>query len=336
MELRNPILLIIGLLIVIIIPFILKRKKQNFNSGTKIANTKFIKENSYYQAKMKRYKNLTLLLKALCILTMLASVLLIARISKIEKVESTEYNRDIFLCMDASGSVDELNLELVSNLKDTVSSLKGERFGISIFNTSSVILVPLTDDYNYVLDTLDKLENSFKTLENQDFDDFENYISSSDYLTNGTLEGAEERGSSLIGDGLASCVFSFPKLEEEERTRIIIFSTDNDLAGTPIVTLDEAATISKNKNVIVYGIGTKYMQDKDRTNLKNAVLTTGGEYYDFSNTSGQNIINSIEKQSKSLIKENNKTYMVDLPQIPFIVLLTSTILLFILEKKVIS
>lgn len=333
MEIRNPILLIIGILIIIVIPFIFKRKKQQYNIGTKIANTKFLKENSYYQAKIKKYKKLTLILKATCIIAMITSTILLARISKIEKVDSTEYNRDIFLCMDASSSVDELNLELVSNLKDTVKSLKGERLGISIFNTSSIVLVPLTDDYNYILDTLDNLEKSLKQVNSEDYD-IDDYLTSSNYLMSGTLEGADTRGSSLIGDGLASCVFSFPNLEEE-RTRIIIFSTDNDLAGTPIVTLEEAANISKNKNVIVYGIGTEYMYEKNRTEFKNAVLKTNGEYYDFNKNSGQKIINSIEKQSKSLLKEDNKTYMVDFPQIPFLILLISIIILFIIERKVI-
>ncbi len=334
MEIRNPILLIIGILIIIVIPFIFKRKKHQYDNGTKIANTKFLKENSYYQDKIKKYKKLTLILKTICIISMITSIVLLSRISKIEKVDSTEYNRDIFLCMDASSSVDELNLALVSNLKNTVKSLKGERFGISIFNTSSVVLVPLTDDYNYILDTLDNLEKSLKQVSAVDYD-IDDYLTSSNYLMNGTLEGADTRGSSLIGDGLASCVFSFPNLEEE-RTRIIIFSTDNDLAGTPIVTLEEAATISKNKNVIVYGIGTEYMYEKNRTEFKNAVLKTNGEYYDFNSNSSQKIINSIEEQSKSLLKEDNKTYMIDLPQIPFLILLTSIIILFIIERKIIK
>ncbi|MFR5029176.1 MAG: hypothetical protein ACLTDF_10800 [Coprococcus sp.] len=38
--------------------------------------------------------------------------------------------------------------------KKTVDELQGERFGIVIFNTSPVLLTPLTDDYEYVKDHL--------------------------------------------------------------------------------------------------------------------------------------------------------------------------------------
>lgn len=52
-------------------------------------------------------------------------------------------------------------LELVQSLKDVVSNLDGDRFGITIYNTSSVLYVPMTDDYEFVLDRLDKLKEYF-------------------------------------------------------------------------------------------------------------------------------------------------------------------------------
>ena len=36
--------------------------------------------------------------------------------------------------MDVSASVNELNEEIVKSLKEVVQGLKGERFGITIFN----------------------------------------------------------------------------------------------------------------------------------------------------------------------------------------------------------
>ncbi len=333
MELRYPFVIILGIIFIIVLIFVFKKKGIKYSNGVKVANTSYIKSNEYYKKKINEYKVIIYILKGICLFTIFVSVILLSRVSKTEKVNANEYNRDIFLCMDASGSVDELNLSLVDNLRDTVKSLKGERFGISIFNTSSVILVPLTEDYDYVLDTLDSLKDSFDSLVNPNYFDNESYTKQN-YITSGTLVGAEERGSSLIGDGLASCVYSFPKLEED-RTRIIIFSTDNELAGTPLLTLEEAANISKSKNITIFGIGTKLMNDKNRIEFKNAVAKTGGDYFEQSNNSVNNIVKSIERQSKSLLKKESQSYKTDLPTIPFIMLLVSFIVLIILEKKVI-
>lgn len=173
-------------------------------------------------------------------------------------VQKESYNRDIILCLDISTSVDDLNLELVKNLKEMVNHLKGERFEIVIFNSFAVLLSPLTGDYEYIIDVLDQLESCLEghNLGNSKLSD--NWLYQSSYLMDGTLVGNEERRSSLIGDGLASTVYNFPNLEEK-RSRSIIFSTDNDLEGTPLVTLSQAAEICKENNVTVYGIGTANM-----------------------------------------------------------------------------
>ncbi len=335
MEIRYPILIIIGIVLILLAIF-LKRKKDKYTTGTKVANTSLVKDLPYFKKKIKFYKFLILLSKVICIISMLICTILLARPYNVEITTEEEYNRDIFLCMDVSASVDELNYELVDTLKDTVSSLKGERFGISIFNTSSVVLVPLTDDYEYVIDVLDKIKKSIEY--NNDYDltyyNTDDYFSVMNYITSGTLEGSETKGSSLIGDGLASCVYSFSKLGEEDRTRIIIFSTDNELAGTPLLTLEEAATISKKENVIVYGLGPAIV--KNKAEYEKAVNITNGKYYDASSSKVKSIVNDIEKTSKSLIKKESQKKEIDTPAIPFIALLISLFILIILNKKVIS
>ena len=42
--------------------------------------------------------------------------------------------------------------------RETVTGLDGDRIGISLFNTSSIQFVPMTDDYDFVLRRLDSLE----------------------------------------------------------------------------------------------------------------------------------------------------------------------------------
>lgn len=342
MELRYPFVLILGIIAIILLVILTKKKIKNYDNGHKIANTKYLKQHSYYKERLKKYNTLINIIKLLCLTTVFISVFLLSRMAKIETVNTSEYNRDIYLCMDVSDSVNELNLEIVKNMKETVKSLKEERFGISIFNSSNVILVPLTDDYEYVLDTLEKLEKAIEVRVNYDFEaeydskEYNKYREGTTYLMEGTIEGSDLRGSSLIGDGLASCVYSFPKLEEEERTRIIIFSTDNELAGKPLVTLDEAADISIKKKVTVYGIGTTVMSTKDRDEFKRAVEKTGGEFYEESKSSVKSIVKNIEKHTKTLREKEDETYKIDIPQLPFIMLIISFIILIYLETKVIS
>ena len=333
MELKYPIFILITIILIVILIIVIRKKKEKYNSGSKIANTYFIKNTNYYKKKIKLYKLLRLVVQANCILAIIISSILIARPIKVDTVNSTQYNRDIFLCMDVSASVNTLNLDIVETLKKTVNQLHGERFGISIFNSSSVTLVPLTDDYDYVIDVLDQIKQSINSpIYNTRKDD---YYYVRNYIISGTLEGAEQNGGSLIGDGLTSCVYNFPNLDEE-RTRLIIFTTDNDLAGTPLVTLDTAAKISKSKKVKVFGIGTKTINNTNRQSFKNAVELTGGKYYETSNSTINSIVNDIESTSKTILKNQSETREYDLPTIPFIILVTSIFSLIIINRMVIK
>lgn len=335
MELAYPWVLYIGIPILIILILLKFKKKNTYKNGKKIANTEYTKKLDYYKSIMRKYKILAFLIKTVCVISIIISLILLARPSKVENAESKKYNRDIFLCMDVSTSVVELDENLVSEMKETVKKLKGERFGISIFNTSSTVLVPLTDDYEYVLDVLDKLEDALKSYTLDGMASSEEILKR-EYTEAGTLVGNEERGSSIIGDGLASAIFNFPNMEEE-RTRIIIFSTDNDDASKngPIVTVDEAGEIARDKGILVYALCPELTQDKDKQELRNAVERTGGEL--FTETSSQTvskIVEEIESTDKTEMKGSKETKQIDKPEIPFMILILSIIVLFITNKRV--
>ena len=337
MELRYPFLIILIIVLIIVYFLLSKNKKNIFTIGTKIANTNYIKNTKYYKKKRKEYNIIKKILILIFVTSITCCTILIARLTKIETNNIEQYNRDIFLCMDVSNSVDELNVELVDSLKDTVNELQGERFGISIFNTSSVVLVPLTDDYDYVINILNEIQKSIESKSSTNYSSYsdDDYFYVRNYIYSGTSENNLTRGSSLIGDGLASCVYNFSNLDEE-RTRIIIFSTDNDLQGTPLVTLDEAADISKSKNIKVFGIGTKFMTEHNKSDFKSAVEKTGGKFYEHSTSTVNNIVNDIELTSKSLLKNQIETKKTDIPQIPFILLIISIIGIITISRKVVT
>lgn len=332
MELRYSFVLFIGIVVLgLVILFRFKKKKHVYKNGKRIANTKYVKKLPFYQEILKRYKVLVHIIEGLFIASILVSILLISRPVKVDRYQDNQYNRDIFLCMDVSYSVDKLNLQIVEALKETVSNLKGERFGISIFNTTSIVLVPLTDDYDYVLTVLDDISASLEAVTNFDTSSYYTY----DYIIAGTIEGNEYYGSSLIGDGLVSCVNSFSDLEEDpDRTRIVIFSTDNVLAGKPVFTLEEAGEYSKNRNVLVYGIATKTINNRDKAEFKAAVEHTGGMLYEeASGTTVKNIVKRIETTSKNVIIGEERVVRMDMPQVPFILLMGCVFGLFVLTKR---
>lgn len=332
MELRNQYVIYIFAAILAVV-FILrgKNKTDRYNGGKKVTGMSYIEDDPYYKKRLRTYKVLSAMVAILCILSIVASVVILARPYSRSYVEKENHNRDIMLCLDISTSVDELNLSLVENLKSVVNELKGERFGIVIFNTSPVLLVPLTDDYEYVNNTLDELA---RCLTNRIDDDYSNdewmYLQS--YLETGTLVGNEKRGSSLIGDGLAGACINFDN-PEAERTRIVIFATDNDIQGEPYYTLSEAASLCADNKIIVFGIGTKEMTSDNSKSMESAVRTTGGSFY-IEEESGtvKSIINDINKQEKSLIKGNKELIKTDIITIPFIILMISISLMYMLAS----
>jgi len=340
MELKYAFMIPVGAMVLIVLLLLRRKRKNSYAGGTKIWNLSLLKQEPYFKRKVATYRILRTLAALSCIVAIAATFVLAAQPYKKITTEKETYSRDILLCLDISYSVDALNLELVDTLKDTVNQMKGERFGIVIFNSSAVLLSPLTDDYNYILETLDQLKNSLLYRLSISEDDYsidstlelDNWLYLDNYIIEGTLVGSEERGSSLIGDGLATSVYDFPDLEEE-RTRIVIFSTDNELEGTPIVTLDQAATLCKEKHVVVYGIGTSEMLDKNKTEMQAAMTKTGGKFY-LQEESGtvSDIVKNIEKEGKSLVKGAKEVQEIPLVEMPALLLFSSVFLMSICMK----
>lgn len=341
MEIKNNYIIYIGIFVIFalsIFLFIRTRKKSAYSGGKKVVATIMNTSDPIYRKRWILYRVLSISFIATCVAGIISCFVVLARPYKVDTVTKKQYCRDIILTMDISTSVDELNYKLVDELKDTVKELAGERIGIVIFNTTPVYLVPLTDDYEYVIEQLDIVKQALVQRNTYNFNIFDNqwedYFYYDQYISAGTLIGCETRGSSLIGDGLATAALDFSELEEDkERTRIIIFSSDNELEGEPIVTLDEASDICKKNKVIVYGIGTKEMFDDNMVSMKKAVENTGGKFYlEEYNDTFSKIVNDIEKQSKSLIKGGTELRETDIIKFPFILMMSTIVLMFAILK----
>lgn len=334
MELMYTFVILVIIVILIFVLVIKNKKDDKYKNGIKVANTQYIKSIPYYKEIVKKQKFFSAIVICFAIISIIFSSILIARPVTSKVTEETKYSRDIFLCMDVSTSVNDLNENLVSTLKDTVKNLQGDRVGISIFNTSSTLIVPLTDDYDYVLDTLENLQKALKVNNEADYKN-EDFYYLQQYIRAGTLVGNPERGSSIISDGLASCVYNFPDLNEN-RSRIIIFSTDNEMSGEPIITLSEAANLCKEKNITVYPIAPSSVRKTDLEGLKNVAEVTGGEVYtETTSNTTTSIVKNINEKAKSVTKTSVKKDKVDVPFIPFTILVCSILILVILDRKVI-
>lgn len=329
MELMYEWVIYIGVPVLVLLPFIVIKKGKKSKPHIKAANASYVTDNPRFKKRIIIYK----IMRVIAFMGLWGAIavcfVLISRPVEVKTYSETLSNRDIFLCMDISGSMDELNYDICDDLKEIVNGLNGERFGITIFCGKSVVLVPLTTDYDYVLSEIDRLKDSFKsslsTYWYSDID-FESYY----YKYSGTLS---DYGSSLIGDGLASCLFDFPDLKEDsERARLIILSTDNEIVGDPLVTVTEATDLCEKYGVKVFALAPQYVDDE--RNFKNDIEKTGGGFYKITDKSSlETIIEDISKTDSSDTEEI-KTSIIDKPKVFLYCLIILLGIYFVFGRKV--
>lgn len=338
MELKYPLALYIcaGVAAAMVIAtFVTLRLKRKYKGGKKAYLPDYLKNDSMFKTRLVWHTILKYVLIALIIASILLSGFLMARPYKTESKQLANYNRDIILCMDISTTCDHLNAELIDKLEDIVRELNGERFGIVIFNSSPVLLCPLTNDYNYILQVLDKVKEGLKMR--LDYTNgkilFSDKLYEMDaYITNGTLVDNETRGSSIIGDGLAAAALDFYDYEEKpDRTRVIILSTDNDLLGEEIVTLPEAGVMCQERDITVFGVGTEIMDPDQRQMMKDTVEGTGGKfYYGEDRDMVENIVDDIRAQIATLDDTQYEIVENEMPQKSFgLLLFTLSLMLLV-------
>ena len=215
MELMYPVAIVVCLVCSIVIMFYNKKRKNKYSNGKKIANTQFIKETEYYKKKLKKYKILSNILKIISATIIITTGILIARPVTIQVKSEDKYNRDILIGLDISTSESEVNLELINKFEQIIPSIKGDRIGIVIFNTAPIVYCPLTDDYDYIEECLKTLTEQLKiAINNNGYPPTTYKVNGEDVQTiwyGGVSLNSAERGSSLIGDGLARNDIFFPR-----------------------------------------------------------------------------------------------------------------------------
>ncbi|MBR6439996.1 MAG: VWA domain-containing protein [Aeriscardovia sp.] len=289
----------------------------------------------------RTYKALVVSCTALALLSFGCAMGLVSRPSSIEKLETTSISRNIVLCLDVSGSALPFDEQVIASYLQLVSKFKTERIGMSIFNSTSKTVFPLTDDYKLVTSELDSALTALKGVVNQasinnmttqQYQDINNFLSGTD-----NMKGS----SSLIGDGLVSCENMFPGFSASAQTtqaRIapasIVLATDNILAGRPVYTLHQAMRLAKLNSIRVDGLyvgEASNLSTPDAVAFKQQVDWEGGSF--FSRQNGQSVEELVQNIEDQKIRQKTKEQTVDITDNPdvWVIVLTGLIcLLFLL------
>ena len=224
------------------------------------------------------------------------------------------------------GSALPYDREVIDTYRQLVDSFKGERIGLSIFNSTSRTVFPLTDDYELVSKQLDKASSILAGVESQDDID---KMKDSDYQAiSDWLEGTQNRkeSTSLIGDGVVSCAAMLPGFAygnasadnaERQRAASIVLATDNVVSGKPTYTLDEALNLTKQAQITVDGLfsGPKQSEaDETTQKFKSAIEAHHGVFLTQSNgASVSSLVEEIESRRNHENESSNKAAMMDAP-----------------------
>lgn len=307
-------------------------------STTWVANTDDLRRVPALRAWRVRYRALRVGLALAVAAAALGAAVLAARPVLVEERTRELANRDIVLCLDVSGSMIEYDGAVLKVFQELVDNFEGERIALSIFNSTSRTVFPLTDDYTLVqeelqagIDALDKDPATFDYTGGSDDAEILEYAQ----FTAGTT--ANLAGASLIGDGLASCALQFDA-EDTERSRSIILATDNYVSGEPIYTLPQAAELVASRDIRLHGIfgGSKrYEGTPEESEYRDTVEAGGGLYFLADDPAAvQGMVDDVVAQQAVELDASPEVIVTDRPAGWFLVALLGVALLLVVAWRV--
>ena len=303
-ELRWPwaIAVVAGLVLVLLLWWS-RRPRRPAGAAVLVAGTERLRSLPRYRALVRRHRVRGLLVTLGALVVVAGAVLVLARPQTTETEPRASRSRDLMLCLDGSGSMDDDNLAVVQEMLRVVDGLEGDRVGMMLWSGTAVLIFPLTDDYDYARDQLERAEQAFSGKP-------DGFFSGLDAVAN---------GSSLIGDGIVSCVNRFDR-PTADRTRAVLASSDNHPIGRPVYPLPEAARYASDRDVLLYGIGVPALQKPQRAaalaEFADAAASTGGELVIADDgTSSDQVIDHIDQLEKARAQEPPRRVSRDTPQL---------------------
>lgn len=286
---------------------------------------------------------------AALVLSLLGSIAVAARPSRVFNANEQVSSRDIVLCLDVSGSALPYDREVIQAYINFIEHFQGERIGLSIFNSTSRTVFPLTDDYRLAKKQLQYAANLLGGVQNQNrIDNLQQrqYQEISDWL-----EGTQNRknATSLIGDGLVSCAAMLPGFiygtahnEHKARSRFnrsasIVLATDNVVSGKPTYSLKQALDLTKQARITVDGLysGSPQTKNDDTTlNMKNLIESHGGVFLSQRNTDSiLSLVREIEQRHTVVPHDTNQSAFSDDPGIWVLLTVISVVVWLAIAKR---
>lgn len=314
MELASPWLLLITLVILgvsIAAGILLGRRDPAARPGTDpvaVSRTDRLRSLPRFTSVVRTHTRLLAGVLVLGFVAIIFGGILVARPTTESVTRPLSHNRDIMLCLDVSGSMTDVDAEVIDTFLELSKGFDGERIGLTIFNSSAAQVFPLTDDYTLVREQLTAMRRSLT----------DDTSLTPDYWK-GTLNGT---GASLIGDGLAACALRFDHIETD-RSRSLIFATDNEEYGASIVSLEEAAGYATNKQIRVFTLNPVDGNNAGNTDrLRAATESTGGAYYPLrATTAVSDIIAQVQSSQARALRGEPRVIRTDDPALWSVALL---------------
>ncbi|RBP99943.1 vWA domain-containing protein [Bifidobacterium xylocopae] len=276
---------------------------------------------------LRNWRTLSRLSVFLLALALVLTTLLSGRPSNVDRDRETGRSRDIVLCLDVSGSTLPYDRQVLAAYQHLVSGFDGERIALSIFNSTSRTVFPLTDDYELVTRELKRASTILMGVQSQtDIDKMSDkqYQAVSDWL-----EGTQDRKdtTSLIGDGLVSCAAMLPgfttrpsanRSAAPSRNSSIVLATDNVASGKPTYSLQDALELTRSAGIGVDGLysGPKQSADDPATRqMRSLIEAQGGAFLlQGSADSIASLVDRIERRHGGDQQAVKRSSLVDAPR----------------------
>lgn len=299
-----------------------------------VANSSFLEQLPSFVRSQRTARAVRVAQVATAVLGVVGASVLSGRVAS-ERIETPDFaSRDIVLCLDVSGSMYEYDTEILQTFAAMVDSFDGERLALSIFNSTSRTVFPLTNDYDLVkreltegAEAIDFDETGYR-LGTRDYDEdkVRRYVD----FVEGT-RGIDDQAS-IVPDGLASCSLLFDQAEAD-RSRSIIFATDNEVNGTPIFTLQEAVDSVASRGIDLYTFypGAFECTDTCFEELRTATETVDGGLYQSSDPNAiPSIIEQIQRTQAELMGAEPTVVRNDHPLPAFVIALLALVAVLLL------
>ena len=282
-------------------------RRAGVRSGKKgwVANTGYLRGLPKYQALVRRTRaSLAIAFVCFLIAVIATSVSAGAPVDRYVKHDKSA-SRDIVLCLDSSGSMLPYDSKIGGAFRQIISHFEGERISLQLWDAYSMTMFPLTDDYDMATDVLQDMSDTIDTGLIQ---------------VGGKISGTRElfeylEVSSLVGDGLASCIMGFDH-NDKQRSRTILLATDNEVYGSGVYDLSEAIEFAKSQGVTVTALypGSDTSLSSEAIQLRDEVRKTGGDFYDASSPSAvDSVVRQIEAEQKEELDSAGKMIETDRP-----------------------